>query len=148
MPSKRLALLSATCILAGLVSTSYSAVDPTVQVHVPTLSESGQPAHTAHAFRLGGTEHLQMMVHLNVADVQHVMLHPDDWREATLTVKVARKAGPPLKLSLLRLLHDVPAFTSPQPGDIAPEPIASATIESQGGAISLGGALTDVLNAD
>ena len=89
------------------------------------------------------------MAHLNVADVQHVILHPNDLREATLTIKADRKSGPPLKLSLLRLLHDVPASASASPtrryrsrGDRFRD---ESNLKAR---VFAGRTLTDVLNQD
>jgi hypothetical protein len=118
-----------------------------VAVHVPLLSEAGEGGRASHSLLLGGAGDAPVVLHLNVDDVRHILLRPDDLRDAAISVKVGAAAVPGT-LRLFRLSRDVAPAVAPVAADVDPTPVATAAYPAGGGTVVLHGDLTAVLNDD
>jgi hypothetical protein len=144
-----LALASVACWFLSGTHPATAADANGVEVHVPMLSETGRPGSVPHALALGGPDNAKVVLRLNIDDVRHVLLRPDDLRDASITIKVAGKAAVGDRLVLYRLLRDVEPEGLASTPTVAPEAVAQATLnEREPGLVSLHGSLARVLADD
>jgi Beta-galactosidase len=145
----RVSLIVASLVLTaiGFFSNCARAADQAlVQVHIPALPETGRIDSSGHGFRLGGNAKDGVVLHPNIDDIRHIMLNPDDLRDASITVKIAAPSSQGGSLALYELTRDPASPSAIATDDFAPTPIAVAPIPPTGGLVTLHGSLADVLN--